>query len=76
MATARDSVRMTVPAIQVIAGLTERRRRPSRNGPVERRNHLDDLSPSMRKYVITRCQRRGVAITAVRVVSPDEVIIP
>ena len=76
MAPAHDRVRITVPAIEVIAGLTEKRRRASKNGPVMSRNHREALSPSMRDYVLVRCERRGVSVTAVLVVSPDEVIIP
>lgn len=77
MATARDNVRMTAPAVEVIAGLMGKKpRKTKNNGPVEHRNHLDELDPSLRRYVLTRCQRRGVPVTAVRVISPDEVIIP
>lgn len=78
MSIARDSVRITGPAIQVIDGLVHSReqRHMPKSGPVDRRNHLDGLSPEMQAYVIERCDARGVAVTQVRVVSPTEVIIP
>lgn len=78
MAKARDSVRITAPAIEALSALGRgpQRRRQTRNGPVEQRNHLDALSPSLRRYVLARCLARGAAVTAVRVISADEVIVP
>jgi hypothetical protein len=76
MDTARDSLRITPPAIEVISELTAKKARRSKSGPVESRNHLDDLSPSLRDYVLDRCQREGIPVTSVRVVSSTEVIIP
>lgn len=77
MTKARDSVRITAPAVEVLAGLTPKRpRKATRNGPVEQRNHLELLSADLRAYVLDRCERRGVPVTAVRVVSDTEVIIP
>jgi hypothetical protein len=69
MDTARDGV-------EAIVELTSKRPRRSKNGPVEHRNHLEDLSPSLRDYVLDRCQREGIPVTSVRVVSSTEVIIP
>jgi hypothetical protein len=67
----------TVPsAIEAIIELTSQRPRTPKNGPVESRNHLEDLSPSLRAYVLDRCRREGIPVTSVRVVSPTEVIIP
>jgi hypothetical protein len=37
---------------------------------------LDDLSSAMRSYVERSCRMRGVAISAVKVLSPTEVVIP
>jgi hypothetical protein len=74
--TVRDSVRITPSAIEAIIELTSQRPRPSKNGPVQSRNHLEDLSPSLRDYVLDRCQREGIPVTSVRVVSSTEVIIP
>lgn len=76
MDTARNSVPVTSPAIEVIAELTSKRSRKSKNGPLESRNHLDELSPSLRDYVLERCQREGIPVTSVRVVSSTEVIFP
>jgi hypothetical protein len=76
MVTAKDSAPLTVPAIEAIAGLKEKKRRAPRNGPVINRNHLEALSPSLRDYVLDRCRRRGIPVTSVRVISPTEVIIP
>lgn len=71
MTRARDNVRITGPAVEVLAGLTPKRpRKATRNGPVEQSNHLDLLSPDLRAYVVERCEDRGVPVTAVRVVSP------
>jgi hypothetical protein len=64
----------SVPTIEASIELTSTR--TSKNGPVESRNHLEDLSPSLRDYVEDRCQREGIPVTSVRVVSPTEVIIP
>lgn len=66
----------SVPAIEASIELTSKRPHTSKNGPVESRNHLEDLSPSLRDYVVDRCQREGIPVTSVRVVSPTEVIIP
>jgi hypothetical protein len=74
--TARYSVRITLPAIEAIIELTPKRPRTSKNGPIESRNHLEDLSPSLREYVLDRCQREGIPVTSVRIVSATEVIIP
>jgi hypothetical protein len=74
--TVRDSVRITPPAIEAIIELTSQRPRTSKNGPIESRNHLEDLSPSLRDYVLDRCRREGIPVTSVRVVSSTEVIIP
>lgn len=75
--TARNSVRMTPSAtIEAIFELTAKRPRTSKNGPVESRNHLEALSPSLRDYVLDRCRREGIPVTSVRVVSPTEVIMP
>jgi hypothetical protein len=63
-------------AIEAIVELTAKRPRTSKNGPVESRNHLEDLSPSLRAYVLDRCRREGVPVTSVRVVSSTEVIFP
>lgn len=77
MATARDSVRIAPPAIEVLSGLMgKKRQKTNNNGPVEHRNHLEILSADLREFVLDRCARRGVPVTAVRVVSPTEVIIP
>lgn len=77
MTKARDSVRITAPAVEALAGLrTKRPRTATRNGPVEHRNHLELLSADMRALVLDRCALRGVSVTAVRVVSANEVIIP
>lgn len=77
MAKARDSVRIYPPAVEVLAAMAPKRsRKASRNGPVEQRNHLEDLSADLRAFVVDRCKLRGVPVTAVRVVSPTEVIIP
>jgi hypothetical protein len=76
MDTARDSLRITPPAIEVISELPAKKARRSKNGPVQSRNHLDDLSSSLRDYVLDRCQREGIPVTSVRVVSSTEVIIP
>ncbi|GAB2807331.1 hypothetical protein GCM10027176_10510 [Actinoallomurus bryophytorum] len=56
--------------------MTSQRPRTSKNGPIESRNHLEDLSPSLRAYVLDRCKREGIPVTSVRVVSSTEVIIP
>jgi hypothetical protein len=56
--------------------LTPKTPRTPKNGPVESRNHLEDLSPSLRDYVLDRCRREGIPVTSVRVVSSTEVIIP
>jgi hypothetical protein len=74
--TARDSVRITPSAIEAITQLTPKTPRTPKNGPVESRNHLEDLSPSLRDYVLDRCRREGIPVTSVRVVSSTEVIIP
>lgn len=77
MATARDNVRITAPAVEAISGLKRKRpRKAARNGPVEHRNVLEDLSADLRAFVLARCERRGVPVTAVRVISATEVIIP
>jgi hypothetical protein len=76
MGTAGDSVRITPAAIEAIGEPTAKKARMSKNGPVESRNHLDDLSPSLRAYVLGRCQREGIPVTSVRVVSSTEVVIP
>jgi hypothetical protein len=74
--TVRDSVWITPSGIEAIIELTSQRPRTSKNGPVESRNHLEDLSPSLRGYVLDRCRREGIPVTSVRVVSSTEVIIP
>jgi hypothetical protein len=74
--TARDSVRNIPSVIKAITELTSQRPSTSKNGPVESRNHLEDLSPSLRDYVLDRCRREGIPVTSVRVVSSTEVIIP
>jgi hypothetical protein len=74
--TARESVRIIPSVIEAIIELTSKRPRTSKNGPVESRNHLEDLSPSLRAYVLDRCRREGVPVTSVRVVSSTEVIFP
>jgi hypothetical protein len=76
MNTARDSVRIAPSSIEAIVEVTSKKPRKARSGPVETRNHLDDLSPSLRDYVLDRCQREGIPVTSVRVVSSTEVIIP
>jgi hypothetical protein len=76
MDTARDSVRITSPAVEAITEVTSKRSRKSRSGPVESRNHLDELSPSLRDYVLDRCRSEGIPVMSVRVVSSTEVIIP
>jgi hypothetical protein len=75
-ATVRESIPISPPAIKAIIELTSKRPRTSKNGPVQSRNHLEDLSPSLRDYVLDRCRREGVPVTSVRVVSPTEVIFP
>lgn len=74
--TARDRVRIIPSAIEAIIELTPKRPRTSKNGPVQSRNHLEDLTPSLRDYVLDRCRREGIPVTSVRVVSSTEVIIP
>jgi hypothetical protein len=73
---ARDCVRTNPSAIEAIIELTSKTPSTPKNGPVESRNHLDDLSPSLRAYVLDRCRREGIPVTSVRVVSSTEVIIP
>ena len=74
--TACDRVPITPSAIEAITQLTPKTPRTPKNGPVESRNHLEDLSPSLRAYVLDRCQREGIPVTSVRVVSSTEVISP
>ena len=74
--TVRDSTRITSPVNEAIIELASKRPRTPQNGPVESRNHLEDLSPSLRAYVLDRCRREGIPVTSVRVVSETEVIIP
>lgn len=74
--TVRDSVRIIPSAIEAVIDLISKRPSTSKNGPIESRNHLEDLSPSLRDYVLDRCQREGIPVTSVRVVSSTEVIIP
>ena len=74
--TIRDSLQVTPSVIEAIIELTSKRPSTSKNGPIESRNHLEDLSPSLRAYVLDRCQREGIPVTSVRVVSSTEVIIP
>ena len=76
MDSAGDSVRITPSAIEAIGQPTAKKARKPKNGPVESRNHLDELSPSLRAYVLGRCRREGIPVTSVRVVSPTEVVIP
>jgi hypothetical protein len=77
MPTARDSVRTTAPAVEVLSGLIGKHpRKATKNGPVEHRNHLEILSADLRAFVLDRCGLRGVPVTAVRVVSATEVIVP
>jgi hypothetical protein len=76
MDTARESPSITPPAVEVISKLTAKKTRKPKNGPVESRNHLDDLSPSLRDYVLDRCRSEGIPVTSVRVVSATEVIFP
>ena len=76
MDTARDNVPITPSPIGVTAEVTSKRSRKSKNGPLEHRNHLDELSPSLRDYVLEHCQREGIPVTSVRVVSSTEVILP
>ncbi len=56
--------------------MASKRPRTSKNGPVESRNHLGELSPSLRAYVLDRCRKEGIPVTSVRVVSSTEVIFP
>jgi hypothetical protein len=74
--TARESVPITPSVIEAIIELAAKRPQTSKNGPIESRNHLEDLSPSLRAYVLDRCRREGIPVTSVRVVSSTEVIIP
>jgi hypothetical protein len=74
--TVRDSCRIIPYAIEAVTELVSKRPSTSKNGPIVSRNHLEDLSPSLRDYVLDRCRREGIPVTSVRVVSPTEVIIP
>jgi hypothetical protein len=76
MDTAGDSLSITPPAVEATAKPSARKARKPKNGPVESRNHLDDLSPSLREYVLDRCRGEGIPVTSVRVVSATEVIFP
>lgn len=78
MPKTRDAVRITAPAVEMLSAMRRgsQRHPQAKSGPVHRRNHLDALSPSMRAFVLARCLARGAAVTAVRVISANEVIIP
>ncbi len=76
MGTERDSVRTAPRKTGVASGTAAKKTRGSKNGRVESRNHLDDLSPSLRDYVLDRCRREGISVMSVRVVSETEVIFP